>query len=41
MHCKSNNIEIMVSGEEDKVIKEPFDSIKKDTAVSFVLIMFI
>ena len=41
MHCKSNNIEIMVSGEEDKVIKERFDSIKKDIAVSFVLIMFI
>ena len=41
MHCKSNNIEIMVSGEEDKVIKEPFDSIKKDIVVSLSLIMFI
>ena len=41
MHCKSNNIEIMVSGEEDKVIKEPFDSIKKDIVVSLSSIMFI
>ena len=41
MHCKSNNIEIMVSGEEDKVIKESFDSIKKDIVVSLSSIMFI
>ena len=31
----------MVSGEEDKVIKEPFDSIKKDIVVSLSSIMFI
>ena len=41
MHCKSNNIEIMVRGEEDKVIKESFDSIKKDIVVSLSSIMFI
>ena len=28
MHSKSNNIEIMISDEEDEVIEELFDSIK-------------
>ena len=28
MHSKSDNIEIMMNDEVDKVIKEPFDSLK-------------
>ena len=28
MHSKSDNIEIMINYEADKVIKEPFDSLK-------------
>ena len=31
MHSKSDNIEIMISDEADKVIKELFDSLKIDT----------
>ena len=47
MHSKNDNIEIMISGEADKVIEEIFDSFKNRyqnnqwEVVSLSLIMFI